>query len=197
MQCVGCMSPRTGKYGGVFMADMNTDELPYYIRGALMYDMKTDEIIAVYDGHRWVAEIGLSARESRAAGVGVERENQILQDEATKELQRLRDMIAPVPLAPPVPADAPSAAKQGELDPKRIDFDNFLDSNEKSVNSTNLESVNWDAITMTLRVSFRRGHGYYYYGDVSYSEYQSLLLAPSVGKYFNERIKTSKPIFHR
>lgn len=56
------------------------------------------------------------------------------------------------------------------------------------VESSVLLSVGYDEPRRVLKVRFRNGREYYYLA-VSPAEYQSLVEAPSMGKYFNEVIK--------
>ncbi|MDY0039484.1 MAG: KTSC domain-containing protein [Desulforhabdus sp.] len=60
--------------------------------------------------------------------------------------------------------------------------------NRMPVVSSNLVSVGYDAESMTLEVEFQRGSVYQYF-DVPVSEYDQLLSAASVGKYFCEFIR--------
>ena len=58
------------------------------------------------------------------------------------------------------------------------------------VDSTNLESVGYE--NNTLYVLFHSG-GLYSYDGVPYSLYQSLMSAPSKGKFLSQYIKNSYP----
>lgn len=58
------------------------------------------------------------------------------------------------------------------------------------VDSSNLNSVGYDADTETLEVEFRNG-GVYQYFEVPPSTHQNLLDAPSLGSYFNSHIRNS------
>jgi hypothetical protein len=54
------------------------------------------------------------------------------------------------------------------------------------IQSSNLESVGWEA--GTLEIKFKRG-GIYQYSNVPEHIFQSLLIAPSKGRYFAQFIK--------
>ena len=56
------------------------------------------------------------------------------------------------------------------------------------VNSSNLVSVGYDPISLTLEVEFRRGSVYQYF-DVPEFEHQELMDAESHGTYFNANIR--------
>ena len=57
-----------------------------------------------------------------------------------------------------------------------------------AVNSSVILTVGYEARSATLEVKFRNGRLYEYFG-VPPEEFQALLSADSVGKYFNEVIK--------
>lgn len=57
------------------------------------------------------------------------------------------------------------------------------------VSSSNLRSVGYDAETQTLEIEFHKGGIYQYYGVPEY-EYESLISASSIGRYFIDNIKT-------
>ena len=61
------------------------------------------------------------------------------------------------------------------------------------VSSSNVAGVDYDPATRELRVTFHSGRTYTYEG-VSEDEYLSLLGASSVGRYFNDVIKSSKRV---
>ena len=56
------------------------------------------------------------------------------------------------------------------------------------VSSSAIESVGYDDETGALYVTFKRG-AEYIYPQVSRKEFEGLVSAPSVGRYFNEHIK--------
>lgn len=56
------------------------------------------------------------------------------------------------------------------------------------VNSTAISEVTYDYNTHILTIQFVRG-AEYAYPDVPVTEFQKLVSAPSVGKYFNTHIK--------
>jgi len=60
--------------------------------------------------------------------------------------------------------------------------------NRIPVTSSNVASVGYDPVSMTLEVEFRSG-GVYQYFDVPESVYQALVGASSVGQYLNANIK--------
>lgn len=62
--------------------------------------------------------------------------------------------------------------------------------NRTPVVSSNLASVGYDADSMTLEVEFLSGSVYQYF-DVPASEFQQLLSAASVGRYFCQFIRDS------
>lgn len=57
-----------------------------------------------------------------------------------------------------------------------------------TLSSSNLRSCDYDAQTQILSITFHSGRTYRY-ADVPEDTYQSLLNAPSAGKYFNSAIK--------
>ena len=57
-----------------------------------------------------------------------------------------------------------------------------------TVASSNVRSIGYDACSLTLEVEFKSGSIYQYIG-VPQSEYESLMNAPSIGKYLNNYIK--------
>jgi KTSC domain len=58
----------------------------------------------------------------------------------------------------------------------------------RSVESSVILSVGYDATRQILKVRFRNGRTYYYL-RVPASDHRALLAAPSIGKYLNENIK--------
>ncbi|MCW2484832.1 KTSC domain-containing protein [Candidatus Symbiopectobacterium sp. NZEC127] len=56
------------------------------------------------------------------------------------------------------------------------------------VASSNLQSVGYDAVIHTLEIAFRSG-GIYHYLGVPDIVYQTLMSAPSKGRYFDRAIK--------
>ncbi len=57
-----------------------------------------------------------------------------------------------------------------------------------SVSSTTIQSVGYDAETMTLAVTFMAGTEYHYYGVPSEIAEQ-LRVSPSAGRFLNESVK--------
>ena len=62
----------------------------------------------------------------------------------------------------------------------------------RSVTSTNLRSVGYDAKTQTMEIEFVNGRVYQYY-DVSDTMHDELMQASSKGQFFNYHIKDSYP----
>lgn len=62
--------------------------------------------------------------------------------------------------------------------------------NRVAVSSSNVDSIGYDAGTLTLEVEFRNGSVYQYF-DVPEAVYRELLNAESVGGYLNSCIKGS------
>ena len=60
--------------------------------------------------------------------------------------------------------------------------------NRVSVVSSNVAEVGYDLETKTLEVAFVKG-GVYQYAGVPASIYNELLVAPSVGRYFDVNVK--------
>lgn len=58
------------------------------------------------------------------------------------------------------------------------------------VSSSNLNSVGYDAPSLTLEVEFKDGALYQYF-DVPASVHQELVSAASVGQYFSQNIRNS------
>jgi hypothetical protein len=58
----------------------------------------------------------------------------------------------------------------------------------KSVSSSNLASVGYDAENQILEIEFSHG-GVYQYFDVPKEEYQALMNASSLGSYFYHNIR--------
>lgn len=56
------------------------------------------------------------------------------------------------------------------------------------VNSKNIESVGYNAMTSTLEIKFHAGHLYRYF-SVPQETYHALLSAQSHSSFFNEQIK--------
>jgi hypothetical protein len=65
-----------------------------------------------------------------------------------------------------------------------------------SVNSSNLESVGYDAARQILEIEFNNGSVYQYYG-VPESVYRGLMSAGSHGQYFDDEIKKGGYEFDR
>ena len=61
-----------------------------------------------------------------------------------------------------------------------------------AVRSTDLAIIGYDAGVSTLEIAFKNG-GVYQYRQVPERVFQSLLKAPSHGRYFNEHIKDRYP----
>lgn len=57
-----------------------------------------------------------------------------------------------------------------------------------TLSSSNLSSCEYDPASRVLSITFHSGRTYRY-ADVSEDTYQSLLNAPSAGRYFNSAIK--------
>ena len=60
-----------------------------------------------------------------------------------------------------------------------------------AVNSSMIREVGYDADSSTLRVTFTSG-ATWDYADISQEEYESMMHAPSVGKWFNANIKGAR-----
>ena len=58
----------------------------------------------------------------------------------------------------------------------------------KTVRSTNIASVGYDAGTKTLEIEFRSG-GVYQYAGVPEKRYDGLMKASAIGSYFHREIK--------
>lgn len=58
----------------------------------------------------------------------------------------------------------------------------------QSVTSSNLKAVGYDEATKTLEVEFKNGSTYQY-DDVPQAEYEAMMDAESVGRYFLANIK--------
>jgi len=58
----------------------------------------------------------------------------------------------------------------------------------RSVSSSNLASVGYDAQSQTLEVAFNRGGVYQYY-SVPFQVYSGLMNASSHGEYFDRNVK--------
>lgn len=63
------------------------------------------------------------------------------------------------------------------------------------VNSSAISEVSYDKDSHILRIQFVRG-AEYDYPDVPETEFRNLVSAPSVGKYFNQHIKTYSVAIH-
>ena len=63
--------------------------------------------------------------------------------------------------------------------------------NRTEVDSSQIKSVGYDEATLMLEVEFRYSGSVYTYFDVPKSEYDAMMAAESVGKYFNANIKGS------
>lgn len=63
-----------------------------------------------------------------------------------------------------------------------------MEINRQEVKSTNLVSIGYDEQTETLEIEFK-GNRIYRYQNVSKEEYNNLVNAESIGKYFNTNIK--------
>jgi len=59
----------------------------------------------------------------------------------------------------------------------------------KEVKSSNLAAVGYDLDSKTLKVKFNSGDIYHYF-EVPPEVHEQLLLSPSIGKYFNQFVKT-------
>lgn len=57
-----------------------------------------------------------------------------------------------------------------------------------SVESSNLESVGYNAMTSLLAVKFKAS-GVYLYQGVTPKVYDEMMASESIGKFFNERVK--------
>jgi KTSC domain len=60
------------------------------------------------------------------------------------------------------------------------------------VTSSNIRSVGYDSKSETLEIEFNNGTVYQYY-NVPSPVFDELMMAPSVGKFFNSQIKNSFP----
>jgi hypothetical protein len=60
----------------------------------------------------------------------------------------------------------------------------------RKVTSSNIDSIGYDSATKTLKVIFKNGHIYDYYG-VSDQVHEALMSAESIGKFFNTNIRNS------
>lgn len=60
--------------------------------------------------------------------------------------------------------------------------------NRQSVDSSQIASVGYDQDTEELEIEFHNG-SLYVYKNVPFNEFQSLMDAESVGKYFSSNIK--------
>ena len=61
-----------------------------------------------------------------------------------------------------------------------------------SVDSSNISAIGYDPATQELQVEFKNGTTYSYQG-VTEGQYQELLNAPSVGRYFMANIRGTYP----
>jgi hypothetical protein len=59
-----------------------------------------------------------------------------------------------------------------------------------TVNSTNIDSVGYNADTQTLTVKFKGSGQLYEYLNVPQTLYESLMTAESKGKYINDNIRS-------
>jgi hypothetical protein len=59
-----------------------------------------------------------------------------------------------------------------------------------TVNSTNIDSVGYNADTQTLTVKFKVSGQVYEYLNVPQTLYESLMTAESKGKYINDNIRS-------
>jgi hypothetical protein len=59
-----------------------------------------------------------------------------------------------------------------------------------TVNSTNIDSVGYNADTQTLTVKFKVSGQIYEYLNVPQTLYESLMTAESKGKYINDNIRS-------
>lgn len=64
------------------------------------------------------------------------------------------------------------------------------------VKSSNLDKVGYDSQEEVLKVVFKGGQEYWYF-KVPRTLYESMLAAESVGKFFNQHIKTANFSFQR
>lgn len=55
------------------------------------------------------------------------------------------------------------------------------------VKSSSIRSIGYDAATQTLEIEFQRRGTFQYFGVPEFA-YRALMLAPSKGSYFNDRI---------
>lgn len=62
----------------------------------------------------------------------------------------------------------------------------------RSVTSSDVDSVGYDASTKTMRVRFKKG-GSYDYSDVSQEMFDGVMGAESVGRYLHREIKPNCP----
>ena len=60
------------------------------------------------------------------------------------------------------------------------------------VSSSNIQSVGYDPQNRILEIEFQ-GSGVYQYEDVGHDTYAGLMVAPSKGRYFAERIRDRYP----
>jgi len=58
----------------------------------------------------------------------------------------------------------------------------------RHVDSSNIESIGYDAQSQILEIEFQNGNVYQYF-DVPESIYQNLMAAGSHGRYFSENVK--------
>lgn len=61
-----------------------------------------------------------------------------------------------------------------------------------AVRSRDIAVIGYDAAALTLEITFRAG-GVYHYSGVPEEIYQSLMRAPSQGKFFEQNIKHKFP----
>jgi hypothetical protein len=68
-----------------------------------------------------------------------------------------------------------------------------FDMDRQSVASSNIASVGYDTNSETLEIEFLKGGAVYQYYNVPDVEYDRLINADSVGKYFIANIKSAYP----
>lgn len=71
------------------------------------------------------------------------------------------------------------------------EFKQLLDIVRKPVESSNIDSIGYDAVLKVIQVQFRNGR-VYQYDDCDQELYDGFIAAPSKGIYFNTMIKGVK-----
>lgn len=56
------------------------------------------------------------------------------------------------------------------------------------VNSSDLESIGYDQVSLILEIEFKNGNIYHYFG-VNSSVHEGIMVAYSKGRFFNDHIK--------